>query len=627
MENQSGNSSLTRCHDILENSRRRTKPGKFLLEGRFSLSYGELFDKAGRVAEFARQQGLGVDDRAIIISDNDSAVIEIFFGLITAGVTAVLLNPEGSVDETVSLVRAADASLVFVDDGLYPDIDFAAMVRHSLSVIRILPPAARRTGFFALLAGGRRATVERSNRSYPAMLANYEPCLAAKTPIPDSTTAYILFTSGTTSRPKGVEISHRNLFAQMDTFVRQYGLDEGSRIMNLLPLHHTDGLTHGAVVSLVCGGALVRPMRFRVDRLPALLDEVYKSRITHFITVPSMLTLIRQLDAEYEDAFETEDFQFIISTAAYLDPGLWAALQESHNVQIVNVYGLTETVCEACYCGPDEESFRPGTVGKPVDCEVKVVDDQGAPVATGEPGELLIKGDNVMKGYFRMPEETAEVLRDGWFHTGDIAAIDEDGFVSIVGRKKSVIISGGYNIYPEDVTNVLMRMDGVTDAVTLGVPDETWGERVVSCVIASDKNTVSTMDISEYFLQHAAREKLPRDIYVMDEFPRGPAGKVQLDRLRDRIRNMKTIPVASGEAANEDLASVVTEIASSVFKMPTTELGPDASPDNVAAWNSLAHVEFLMALEIEFGKRFSTREIMSISNLRQAVDVLQSKVA
>ncbi len=627
MDNQSGNSRLTRCHDVLEHARRRIKPGKFLLEGRFSLSYGELFDKAGRVAEFARQQGLGVDDRAIIISDNDSAVIEIFFGLIASGVTAVLLNPEGSVDETVSLVRAADASLVFVDDGLYPDVDFGAMVRGSLPVIRILPPAARRTRFFALLAGERKADAQQSNGLYPAMLAAYEPSLAAGTPIPDTTTAYILFTSGTTSRPKGVEISHKSLFAQMDTFVRQYRLDESARIINLLPLHHTDGLTHGAVVSLVCGGTLVRPMRFRVDRLPALLDEIYKSRITHFITVPSMLAMIQQFGADHEDAFETEDFRFIISTAAYLDPGLWASLMETLNVRIVNVYGLTETVCEACYCGPDDETFRVGTVGKPVDCEVKVIGDDGRSLGFGQPGELLIKGDNVMKGYFRLPEETAEVLRDGWFHTGDIATIDESGIVSIVGRKKSVIISGGYNIYPEDVTNVLMRMDGVADAVTVGMPDETWGERVVSCVIVAKGSGISTSDISEFCVQQVAREKLPRDIYIMDEFPRGPAGKVRLNKLRERIRGIGESSAAANDAGDGDLTNVVTEIASSVFKLPPGELGPDASPENVAAWNSLAHVEFLMALEVEFGQRFSTRDVMSISNLGQAVQVLQSKVA
>ncbi len=627
METNAADNSLTRCHQVLEQSRLRTKPGKWLLEGRVGRSYGEFFDRAGRVASCARARGLGVDDRAIIISDDDGTIIEIFFGLIAAGVTAVILNPRGSVDETESLVRAADASLVFVDDGRFSDVDFATLLRNGSPVIRILPPAAQRTRLFARLSGKPNAPLGSSQETYPAMLSPFEPRLATPVEIPDTTTAYILFTSGTTSQPKGVEITHKSLFAQMDTFVRQYRLDESSRILNLLPLQHTDGLTHGAVLSLTCGGTLVRPMRFRVDRLPALLDEIYKSRITHFITVPSMLVLIRQLGRDYEDAFDSDDFQFIISTAAYLDAGLWQSLQESHGVRIVNVYGLTETVCEACYCGPDDESFRIGTVGKPVDCEAKVVDADGTTLAPGQEGELLIKGDNVMKGYFRMPGETENVLRDGWFHTGDIATIDEQGFVTIVGRKKSVIISGGYNIYPEDVTNVLMRMDIITDAVTIGIPDETWGERVVSCVILTDRDAGSASDISEFFLRHAAREKLPRDIYIMDEFPRGPAGKVQLDKLRHRIEQLRQHSAAHRDSESGSVSSVVTDIASSVFKMPVSDLGPDASPDTVSAWNSLAHVEFLMALEVEFGERFTAREIMSISNLGQAVRVLRDKVA
>jgi len=339
-----------------------------------------------------------------------------------------------------------------------------------------------------------------------------------------------------------------------------------------------------------------------------------------------MLRLIQQLGSEYDDCFDTEDFRFIISTAAYLDEGLWEDLQKTHNVQIVNVYGLTETVCEACYCGPDANSFQLGTVGKPVDCDARIVDEQGDMLPSGEAGELVIKGANVMKGYFNMPEETADVLKNGWFHTGDIATIDEDGFVRIVGRIKSVIISGGYNIYPEDVTNVLMRMDGIVDAVTLGMPDPIWGETVVACIIADDIHEITASDVSEFFLKQAAREKLPREFYFMSEFPRGPAGKVILDELRARIDRAAEESQDNVFPDDASLKSVVTSLAARIFKIPSEQLGFDASPETVASWNSLAHVEFLMALEVEFGERFTPREIMSIANLGQAIAVLETKL-
>lgn len=617
---------LSPCLDLLKRRKASVRPGKLLLDGHRRLTYGEFADRVGRLHNMLRQSGIGCGQRAIIVSNDDGAVIEIFFGLIARGVTAVILNPDATKTELGPLIEASDASILFVDDGRFDDMDFSRLLRPASSVVRIRPSESSSKRLISRLFRHNQGRETEPDDSYPSLLTRYRDDLDEAEDIPATTTAYILFTSGTTSRPKGVEITHDNLFAQMATFVRHYGLDRATRILNLLPFHHTDGLTHGAVVSLACGGTLVRPMRFRVDRLPALLDEIYKSRITHFITVPPMLNLIRLLGPEYSDCFDTDDFRFVISTAAYLDPGLWEELQQTHNVRIVNVYGLTETVCEACYCGPDADSFRLGTVGKPVDCEVRIVDENGRTLPPGEAGELAIRGDNVMKGYFKMPEETSEVLKDGWFHTGDIATLDQDGFVCIVGRKKNVIISGGYNIYPEDVTNVLMQMDGVNDAVTLGMPDSTWGEIVVACVIPDAHRQPTAAEISDFFLQHASKEKLPREFHFMDAFPRGPAGKVLLDELRTRIRGSGNGKDSTESAAGTSFESVVTATAARIFKVPVEQLGLDASPDSITSWNSLAHFEFLMALEIEFGERFTPRDIMSIANLGQAVAVLENKL-
>src|SRR5690606_7432242 len=147
------------------------------------------------------------------------------------------------------------------------------------------------------------------------------------------------------------------------------------------------------------------------------------------------------------------------------------------------------------------------------------VTDAGEDVAPGAKGELILRGDNIMRGYFRMPDETAAVLKDGWFHTGDLAAIDEDGFYRIVGRKKSVIVTAGMNVYPEDVTNVLRSIPGVLDAVTFGMPDEAWGERVVSCVVPVSRQALSVEGIARQFLERASREKLPLEIHIVDELP------------------------------------------------------------------------------------------------------------
>ena len=443
--------------------------------------------------------------------------------------------------------------------------------------------------------------------------------------LPDSTVAYILFTSGTTSRPKGVEITHRNLFAQMATFVRQYGYDPDCRLLNVLPLHHTDGLTQGPVVVFTTAATVLRPLRFRVDALSEFLDLIYAERVTHLITVPSVLALILNVAEETGDCFDGEDFRFVISTAAFLDENLWRDFEARFLTQVVNVYGLTETVCEAFYCGPDEKTRRLGTIGKPVDCDARIVDDNGQEVPRGEIGELALKGDNVMKGYFQMPEETAAVLKDGWFLTGDLARLDADGFCTIVGRKKNVIITGGINVYPEDVTSVLRSLPKVLDAVTLGMEDPIWGERVVSCVVPKPGEMLEVQEIAGHFLEQASREKLPAEIHLFDDLPRGPAGKVLLEEVKSRILAQRQ--GSSGQGPARDLQERLLKTAAEVFKVPAEELSLTSNPENTKGWSSLAHVELLLTLEKEFGFRMSPQAIMTVKSLSDALSVVEKELA
>jgi long-chain acyl-CoA synthetase len=292
-------------------------------------------------------------------------------------------------------------------------------------------------------------------------------------------------------------------------------------------------------------------------------------------------------------------------------------------IRVVNVYGLTETVCEACYCGPDEASFRLGTVGKPVDCEARVLDADGLELPVEAEGELALRGDNVMSGYFRMPKETAAVLRDGWFLTGDLAKIDGDGFVHIVGRKKSVVVTGGHNVYPEDVNNILRSINGVLDAVTFGLDDETWGEKVVSCVVPAKDTTLTVEYLATEILKRASKEKLPRDIHIVDELPRGPAGKVIIAEAKELAMTMQN-RMDCGDMSDVD--STILKIAAEVFKTPIGELSQDSGPSNTAGWNSLAHVEFLLAIERAYSLRLDAKDIMNMISLHQTMRVIKKRL-
>jgi len=610
-----GNSHLTA---LLSVDNKNARSNKALIEGEdYRLSYRELLDSVCRMGSFFEERRLAIGDRAVLISDDDPSTITLFFALIRHGFTATILNPNSSASELEALTEAADPAVIFADTAVVGRVD---CLQNRQEVVTINPEGIwlRARGIF------KRKLPKGNATSFPAMLSHYSPLPDLPDEIPADTPAYILFTSGTTSRPKGVVITHRNLFSQMNTFINQYGFDSDSRLLNVLPFYHTDGLTQGAVVAFAAGATLLRPMRFRIERVAELMDSIYRLRVTHLITVPSILALVEQLSDQSSDAFQTHEFKFVISTAAYLDEALWRRFEETFGVRVVNVYGLTETVCEACYCGPDEESFAYGTVGKPVDCEARILTEDGSLAACGGPGELALKGDNIMAGYFRMPEETAEVLRDGWFYTGDIAEIDERGFVRIVGRKKSVIISGGVNIYPEDVTNVIRRMPGVLDAVTFGLPDPTWGEKVISCIIPLDGFTLTESDAAAHFLAEASREKLPREFHFLSEFPRGPAGKVIVDALIAEIESAR-----ESRSPNIDDSSSIREqfltITAKAFKIDVDAVTLESTPEQVESWDSLAHVEWLMALEHAYSIRFDPRDIMTIKSVGQALTALEVK--
>ena len=586
------------------------------LSGVENLRYREVHESTRLLAALFHDLGLEPGARVVIVSDDDISIGLLFIATLRCALTAVVLDPGASPVELGRLLTFSDAAMNFLDASIAERLQHAGALPEDLKVI----PISRNRPRSGLMKYLKRSTAIEKQESFPALLDAFEPVPSLpKAPDPDQT-AYILYTSGTTSTPKGVEIAHRALDTQLSVFLDQYSLDTGSRLLNLLPLHHADGLVQGMALALAAGAMVVRPFRFSIAEIPDMLDAIYRHRITHFITVPSVLSLIREYGTNLTDAFRTEDFRFIVSTAAYLDEKLWRSIEEIFGAVVVNVYGLTETVCEAMYCGPNPDSRAVGTVGKPLGCEAKIVNDEGREVPAGASGELLIRGDIVMKGYFRQPDATAQVLRDGWLHTGDIACFDTSGHYRIVGRKKSLVIVGGLNVYPEEVASVLMSMPGVREAVVFGIEDKTWGEIPVACIVPQEGHVLDAGDVREYYLSRASQASMPRHIHFFDEFPRGPSGKVLLQDLRNDIAGDTIHNASSG-----DLADRVLGIAAGAFGMKKSELLPSAAAADVKQWDSLAHVEFLFALEKEFALRLTPQEVFNIQSIEDAVAIVRAR--
>jgi len=589
-----------------------------------SLTYGALRDYMARTAGHFAECGIEQGDRVVICSENELAVIVLYLSAMRVGVTPALIDPNSSADEALALVRAARAKALFVGQRLADTLQSA----------NELLPGGR---IFQVSRDWPASTVPSASPNstdaamYPGIVSG--PGMGAVLPssIAESTSAFILFTSGTTSRPKGVEVSLGAVTAHMHTMHRQYGYGEDSKVINGLPLHHSDGINHGPVNIMAAGGTLYRTGAFSVQQLPRILAMISTQQVTHMVTVPTVLALISRMGAEHTDAFRAPSFRFVSSTAGPLDERLWRAFEERFGTMVVNGYGLTETVCEGFYCGPAPETRRVGTIGKPADIDVRIIAPDGSDAKPGEMGELILRGPCVMKGYFAAPEETAEVLRSGWLYTGDLAVCDADGFYSITGRKKNVIITGGINVYPEDVSRALGHMPAIREVVTIGVADETWGERVVSCVVTERPGEPTPDQMIEYCREHLSREKVPSNIFLLHELPRGASGKIALPEVKRLVSELLATAAASSplplSESDAVVATRVFELASQSFKAPLADLTVDSEPETTAGWSSLAHMDFLLALEAAFDIKMAPGDMLSIVTLGDAIEFVERQLA
>ncbi len=606
--------TIIRAFESAAEPGRKKKP---FLVGPKILTYGELDDRARRLTHLFHESGLEKGDRVILALKEDVDLVTVFLSLLRNGITAVVLDPDLKKQRFQTIYNTAKPCKAILDEELLSRLDLGQE-----DVVFTVPSAAHTlpTLFDRLMGRGR----DTDSRKTPlAKMLEGIPKMAFPSEIDPEQDAYVLFTSGSTSAPKGVRLSHHNLMSHLQTLARVFGYNGASRILNILTLHHTDGLIHGPVAAFVNGAEVHRPFRFEVSNIPTLLDSVYTNRITHFISVPTMLALIDRMGTDYLDSFDTDDFVAVVSSAAPLEKDLQERFESNFGAPVVNVYGLTETVVGGLFSGPSPSDKKTGTVGRAVDCRVRLVDADGSDVKPGEVGELLINGDMVFKGYLNAEEATREVLRDGWFSTGDLFKQDDDGFYVAVGRKKTLIISGGFNVFPDEVTEILNQVPAVAESVTFGMPDDIWGERVVSGVVIKPEASADTEPIFEYLRSHLERQKVPAEVRVVDSIPRTSSGKIDVAEVKRMVSEGKQ----NGPGGTRgDIADRVLAVAAALFNVPIEDLSGQSSPGNTKAWDSLAHLGLVVAAEKEFDVALSTNEVMQIENLSILIEIIKEKV-
>jgi long-chain acyl-CoA synthetase len=337
----------------------------------------------------------------------------------------------------------------------------------------------------------------------------------------DGDTAVILYTSGTTGQPKGAELSNANLIRNAQASAGLFDLGSDAMVLGALPLFHTFGQTCGMNATFGSGGTLTLIPRFDPGKA---LEIIQRDKVNIFQGVPTMYGAM--LHHPERDEFDVSTLKVCASGGSAMPVELMRGFEEAFHCKVLEGYGMSESSPVASFNHPDRER-KPGSVGTPIEgVEMKIVDDDDHEVDQGEVGEIVIKGHNVMNRYWNRPEATEETVVDGWLHTGDMGKVDEDGYFFIVDRKKELIIRGGYNVYPREIEEVLYEHPDVREAAVLGIPHDEYGEEVAAAVALKDGGSASAEDLRAFVKDQVAAYKYPRKVWLVDELPKGPTGKI-----------------------------------------------------------------------------------------------------
>jgi long-chain acyl-CoA synthetase len=483
---------------VLQESALR-RPGKVaVVQDAARATYGELWDTALRRAGALREAGVEPGDRVALLGLNTIDFVTAYYGILARGAVVVPLAPMLVADEIAFLLEDSGARVALVADDLTKVVADAG--------VTVLP-------FSTALAGAP------------------EPHRAATAPLDP---AVLFYTSGTTGRPKGATLTHFNLV--MNAFTNAFTANHivpDDVMFGCLPLFHTFGQTVALNGTFLVGGTLILQPRFEPAQALRLMDE---HGVTAFLGVP---TMYMALLAAARDGGPVPALRLAVCGGAPLPVKVLEEFNDTFSTRIQEGYGLSETSPTATV-NQLEYGVEPGSIGHPIwGVEVEIADpeieDAIVLKATGEVGEIVIRGHNVFAGYHGREEATAAAIVDGWFRSGDLGAKDEEGFIRIVDRKKDLILRGGYNVYPREVEEVLVRHPAVDQVAVVGVPHETHGEEVLAVIVARDGAEPDAEAILAWAGERVARHKRPRLVRFVDELPLGPSRKVLKRELRDRF--------------------------------------------------------------------------------------------
>jgi long-chain acyl-CoA synthetase len=483
------------------------------------LTFKEVDERVNRLSSALSDLGVEPGDRVAILALNCHRYLECYYAIPQLGAVVVPINFRLPAQEIKYIVDHSGACAVLVDAALAPSVD---SIRASLDGVShfILMSDEDRDGYMG----------------YEELIAGASPIFEAPG-IGDDELLGLFYTSGTTAEPKGVMLTHRNMLANIAHSEPYAYRQPGDIFLHAAPMFH---LADGAAVFANTSNGAAHAYLARFDA-GAVLDIIQRERVTTTVLVPTMINFV--LQHPELGAYDLSSLRQITYGASPIAPDLLQRAMKAFGCHFSQGYGLTEAsplltvLPREDHVVTDDKSIRRlASCGKPVKgVDVRVVKEDGSDAAPGEVGEIIARGPNIMRGYWRRPRDTEDAIRDGWLHTGDLATVDADGYIYLVDRKKDMIVTGGENVYSTEVEAVLYAHPAVKEAAVIPVPDPDWGEAVHACIALRDGKQATAVELVEFCREKLAGYKAPRSIeFVEGELPKGGTGKILKKQLRER---------------------------------------------------------------------------------------------
>ena len=531
--------SKENVRELLE-KRAGTTPEKTFLfsevDGR-EWTYAEFDRAVNRTANMLRSHGISKGDVVSLLLPNSPEYVIAYFACWKIGALAGPVNSLLKREEIEWVVGNSEAKLMLVGSELASGLE-----PHESA------PSASGGGLPSVDPLGT-GSCRRVVFDDVSITDDFPDTLGAVELDPDDD-AIIIYTSGTTGKPKGCLLTHGNLIANARQIAEWMKFTGDDRLLTVMPLFHMNAVSVTTMTALYAGGSTVVSPKFSASRFWDIID---KYQITSFGSVATMLSmLLAKCDAETSGREDTEtdaalspcpslpasrlSLRFAMCGSAPVPSEVLKKFEETFGVLVIEGYGLSESTCRSTFNPPNEDR-RPGSCGKPIGNEMKVFDENDEEVPNSELGEIVLRGPNIFKGYFKNQEATERAFANGWFHTGDIGYRDAEGFFYIADRKSDMIIRGGENIYPREIDDLLYTHPAVAHAAAIGVPDDLYGEEVTAFVVLKEGVKCSAEELIDFCGEHLADFKCPKTVYFVDDIPKGPTGKLLKRELAASLRS------------------------------------------------------------------------------------------